>query len=314
MKRLPTEIVVHIFRCFCQHCMPESGAAGACCHEPPRSPLHRQALRSLCLVSRRLGAIAQPILHHEFVPTPGDWPGPVPWHVSIPDVPWSSMVDGWNRQFESFLRTVTERRDLAAAVRRVFVHAYVGLVLHGKRSSHPWTAVAFAAARLPNLEQYSLEFCGCGPLPVKASACPQDWHSWCMSSDCTQHTVNIPVETGSKPLQEEELRLPALNIHTSNHIRKRCMFPPDTTPQLKVEVLRVTQSRLAPEDLKCLLTGCTGLRKFVFEAAFSPPPCTIPTGRWQRQQYGEHAVFFLSSSHDLFQIGNLDRRQHCEHT
>ncbi|KAG8159562.1 hypothetical protein KVR01_010199 [Diaporthe batatas] len=68
----------------------------------------RQPLVSLCLVSRRLRHVAQQVLHHEFVLGYGD--------------SWRSPSFSWDRRLTSFLRTIGERPDLAAAVRRVSLH------------------------------------------------------------------------------------------------------------------------------------------------------------------------------------------------
>jgi hypothetical protein len=65
----------------------------------------------LCLVSRRLFLIAQPILHHEFIPGYGD--------------AWNSSHFSWTSRLASLLRTVAARPDLAALLKRIFIHPYL---------------------------------------------------------------------------------------------------------------------------------------------------------------------------------------------
>lgn len=76
---LPTEIVAVIFSNFCRHCRgdfdetPAAPGLGSDAAEDGFGEIRWDlgdihALYSLCLVSRRIRDIAQPILYHEFVP------------------------------------------------------------------------------------------------------------------------------------------------------------------------------------------------------------------------------------------------------
>ena len=70
-----------------------------------------QTLLSLCLVSRRLRNAVQPILYHEFILGYGD--------------SWRSDLYTWDGRLTSFMRTVAQRRDLAALVKRIYIHPYL---------------------------------------------------------------------------------------------------------------------------------------------------------------------------------------------
>ncbi|KAK4452737.1 hypothetical protein QBC34DRAFT_377234 [Podospora aff. communis PSN243] len=83
---LPNEILIEIFSQLCHHCRPD--------HELSWSQPHKPSLAALCRVSRHISWLATPILYH-------------------------SLDGGRVYMFETlrFLRTVFERRDLAAHVR-----------------------------------------------------------------------------------------------------------------------------------------------------------------------------------------------------
>ncbi|KAM0421144.1 hypothetical protein ACHAPT_011036 [Fusarium lateritium] len=113
LDNLPAEVLAGIFGHFCSHCRAEF-------REPPRlgvpfpderhrpadsksrHRLDQGALFSLGLTCKRLSAISQAILYHEFVPGYDD---------SSPLTPYG--------RFASFMRTIGRRRDLAASVRKV---------------------------------------------------------------------------------------------------------------------------------------------------------------------------------------------------
>lgn len=133
LATLPTETLELIFRNFCIHCRypfkPDADATVTDASLPLDAysrgqhqqhqqypdesswySLDRHALFSLCLMSRRLRDIAQPILYHEFALGAGD--------------SWRSSRYAWDGRLPSFLRTLAERGDLAGLVRRVCVHAF----------------------------------------------------------------------------------------------------------------------------------------------------------------------------------------------
>ncbi|KAJ5139268.1 uncharacterized protein N7515_004116 [Penicillium bovifimosum] len=73
--------------------------------QPSWYSLKLQPLLSLCLVSKRLCNVFQPILYQEFMLGCGD--------------SWCSKLYTWDGRLLSFLRTVARRRDLAGFVKRI---------------------------------------------------------------------------------------------------------------------------------------------------------------------------------------------------
>jgi len=135
LDSLPNETLALILGQFCAHCskaheddnftdnFPDDHfrPANRRCgqqdeHEDPDEPLwysrtYRNSLYSMCLVSKRLRPVAQSVLYHEFVPGYGD-------HRHRPEV-------SWGRRLSSFVRTIAARPDLAAVVKRAFVHCFL---------------------------------------------------------------------------------------------------------------------------------------------------------------------------------------------
>lgn len=116
---LPVETLQQIFGYFCVHCrekhqsMPPHAYLRGRQHpnRPSWYSLERHTLFSLCLVSKHVSHIAQAILYHEFMPGYGD--------------SWRSDLYTWDSRLTSFMRTVARRRDLAALVKRIYVHPYL---------------------------------------------------------------------------------------------------------------------------------------------------------------------------------------------
>lgn len=73
--------------------------------------LELQRLTSLCLVCRHLCGAVQPILYQEFMLGYGD--------------SWRSDLYTWHGRLSSFMWTVAHRRDLAALVKRIYIHPYL---------------------------------------------------------------------------------------------------------------------------------------------------------------------------------------------
>ncbi|KAH7137222.1 hypothetical protein B0J13DRAFT_74729 [Dactylonectria estremocensis] len=125
LPHLPTETLTFIFGYFCLHCCeddrPPWGLGTLQQHErrleqqrgeqqPEQHSWHsldRRPLVSLCLVSKRLRDVAQPILHHEFRPGYSD--------------SWRSKLLKWDGRLTSFMRTMTQRSDLARSVKVVSI-------------------------------------------------------------------------------------------------------------------------------------------------------------------------------------------------
>ncbi|KAM5342714.1 hypothetical protein ACJ41O_013680 [Fusarium nematophilum] len=120
---LSTEVLWQIFGYFCLHCcggfrepyypVPELELK----EQPPRSTYaqHRQALFTVCLVSRRFRDIGQEIMYHEFLLGLTDPPPPLhPYFHSPRLVP--------------LIRTVSSRPDLARLLKTVFIEP--GMMRH----------------------------------------------------------------------------------------------------------------------------------------------------------------------------------------
>lgn len=79
--------------------------------QPASYSEERHLLRTLCLVSRQLRQVVEPILYQEFMPGYGE--------------PWCYNHYTWDRRLTAFMRTVAHRRDLAAHVRRIYIHPHL---------------------------------------------------------------------------------------------------------------------------------------------------------------------------------------------
>ncbi|KAL3465108.1 hypothetical protein BJX64DRAFT_253768 [Aspergillus heterothallicus] len=120
LESLPIETLHQILGYFCVHCSEKHSTvpANAYLHDTGQGPdqpswysLQRQVLVSICLTSKRLCTIAQPILYHEFVLGYGD--------------SWRSDLYTWDGRLTSFMITIARRRDLARLVKRVYIHPYL---------------------------------------------------------------------------------------------------------------------------------------------------------------------------------------------
>lgn len=259
MLSLPTELLVRIFRHFCAHPNSDNEAFDAGLSTLSDQPGHH-SLASLCLVSRHCRNIAQVLLYRDFVPRSGS---------RGPGDPPDDILRSWNAQVDSFVRTITKRRDLAALVKRVTFNAYFLQVGSDVYWTHPLMTVGFVASRLPNLEQYSLDFRG--SLGYKSS------HFKTLS------LRRRPVPGGPPPIDGSEYFFGLLNstshvgswdgasLHTLNlrmptacDRSSSCRL--STSPRLRIETLRVAQSGISPSELEGILSSCTDLRTFIYEA------------------------------------------------
>lgn len=119
---VPVEVLRTILFALCLHCTGEhdydapdgyfkSSASVGGQHQDSRSWYSRDycgALYASCLVSRRFLPVAQPLLYHAFLPGYGD--------------SWQSKVFSWEQRLQLFLRTVSQRPDLASSVRHIYIH------------------------------------------------------------------------------------------------------------------------------------------------------------------------------------------------
>ncbi|RSM07840.1 hypothetical protein CDV31_008430 [Fusarium ambrosium] len=133
---LPSELLHLIFGHFCLHCrggfrepyFVENDVG----HDQSEAYLRdRHSLFSLCLVSRRMRDVAQPVLHHEFV-------------LGYAHLQPRWTYSWWGR-LTSFIRTVSTRRDLAALVKTVFFHPSLQ---EGVELGDAWRAMRYAADAL----------------------------------------------------------------------------------------------------------------------------------------------------------------------
>lgn len=122
---LSNEIFLIIFGYFCLHCQDEynqswddrpfrSQASSRGKQQPDAKSwysIDRHALFSLSLTSKRFRDLAQPILYHEFVLGCGD--------------SWLSESYTWRGRLASFIRTLSQRPDLAHLVKVMYIHTYL---------------------------------------------------------------------------------------------------------------------------------------------------------------------------------------------
>ncbi|KAI8663525.1 hypothetical protein NCS57_00953800 [Fusarium keratoplasticum] len=122
LENLAPELLHRIFACFCLHCHGRPDLPFWSLHEPTSLEATasadsstywegRQALSSLCLVSRRFRDVAQGVLFHEFI------------------IPVGRQPTSLHRRVEPFLRTLASRPDLARVVCTVALDEYLSLRL-----------------------------------------------------------------------------------------------------------------------------------------------------------------------------------------
>lgn len=251
MITLPAELLLRIFSQFDVRCSTDEANFPA-----PSADYQqlRRTLCSLCLVCRCFRELSQAMLYREvlFVYTS---PGP----DGSPD----SAIRKWNTPFNSFMRTMKERRDLAANVRHV---AFYAAAAHRIRDN-PWVAIALVAFTLPNLDHCFLDF---GPTPKhlihplgpgQRYRTPIDHYADPSPNSSAKHSFRLLNNDAVTPPSKVNLR--TLNIRWPNGSTRYARTPP---PTLRIETLRFAPSRIAPVNLEILLSRYFGLRTFVYEA------------------------------------------------
>jgi hypothetical protein len=317
LSTLPVETLSLILSQFCLHCSKEhdydspDGYFRRTAHEQqPNQPSWyshncRRTLHSMCLVSRRLTLIAQPILYHEFIPGYGD--------------AWRSSRFSWAGRLASFLRTIATRPDLAALVNRIFINPHLlravseeeaqailekvippvtalgasvqlseyldpfdkfqkGIDLKGANLAG-WKLVGALLALVPNLERLSLQVKDLGGVPTTAFAALRSalGSSSLMFSKLTTLDV-CPYSEGSwlfgleyhangvvDAVEAYKGSLSTLNLHGC------CRIGLSNLPSL--QTLRISNSRFGYVNLAASLRFCItpGLKSFFYEAK---PPLT----------------------------------------
>lgn len=278
LSSLPNETLSLILSQFCLHCSrgrnydspdghfrdprPRDGEQVQDPDEPAwYSHDYRKTLYSMCLVSKRFQSIAQSVLHHEFIPGYGD--------------AWRSTTFSWDGRLVSFVRTLAARPDLAALVKRIYIHCYLLQAIAEKEAESVPEMVGMLLALVPNLERLSFLVEG-GDGNILARALP-----------------NLTTSSALKP--RPLIKLDALDIcdrsldfsyghHTSSILEGMAgistfgelnlhMYA-GTTLQLQkgslqnLSAVRITHSRLATCDLASLFGSIAvpGLKSFVYEA------------------------------------------------
>ncbi|KAI1807834.1 hypothetical protein F4811DRAFT_549597 [Daldinia bambusicola] len=300
LGRLPNEILSLIFRNFCQHCRSESESdtlhdyiqgTRQRSKDPSWYSLDCQALHLLCLTSKNFRDIAQPILYHDFMPGYGD--------------SWRSESYEWGGPLAYFLRTVTQRNDLAAQVRRVYIHpllvknldviltkgileqATLGLAISLSEYLDHFPDVGrleacfcqrrtlFAPlfgillATLPNLSHLSLQVGHCS-LPITPSTLKVAGVSKFSLKNIDISSEHSLYSNGYPMFSVDNHTYGILNLVDNIETLNLHMCGSVLNPlRLKVRIgtLRITRSRMDKGSIRNLLSSWTGLETFVYEAA-----------------------------------------------
>ncbi|KAE8153223.1 hypothetical protein BDV25DRAFT_149886 [Aspergillus avenaceus] len=277
--------------------------------QPSWYSLKLQPLLSLCLVSKRLLNIVQPILYHDFMPGYGD--------------SWRSDIYAWDRRLTSFMRTVAHRRDLAALVKRIYIHPYLIQKFSGEKGimeyDPMWHRDIFKVVRaeerksigedeaqdtlrdvahalgiqelqqlsvhdlvtvlireLPNLDRCSFQI---GPyheeIVRRAGLCATG------ISGLSIRTIDISLRATSLSATHGNLfdlgRCANTLLNASTSLKTlnlhMCKGISRRTPfpsLPNLESLRLTYSRLSERELEGLLGSCNSLRRFHYEATYCP--------------------------------------------
>ncbi|KAL3491857.1 hypothetical protein BJX62DRAFT_236708 [Aspergillus germanicus] len=318
LNNLPVEVLHQILGYFCIHCSqrPSKEPPDAYLQKGDQKPdqpswysLQRHVLVSVCLTSKRLCSIAQPVLHHEFVLGYGD--------------SWRSDHYTWDGRLTSFMMTVAQRRDLARHVKRVYIHPYLleslGATSHPRESFNPshrqeyitdkeacqairalaasmgvakprkprtGNFVSLLLAALPNLDRCSFQL---------APYTDEIRTGWIQSD-------SFDFEKRARALFHVTPHLEALSLHSC-----RVIQPSTYAPFLaNLKHLRLTLNRSLSRSLKVLLSSCTCLRSFAYESA-----------HYQYSTYASeenfrlhHAVEYLHHSQETLESVHLDLRLH----
>lgn len=319
---LPNETLKLIFSTFLTHQLipPDSYFRGTQQQSDEQSwhSIQCHALFSLSLVSKRFRDIAQPILYNEFVPGYGD--------------SWKSTLYTWDGRLTSFLNTIARRPDLAAFVKRIYIHPHLANSVDEKGNEDgiqqaaravgikKWQQlsggdlVATLITKLPNLKHFSLQTVtkpvgglsssylrtlGTSVLPLTTIDI-----NTCSPSNVHASMSLFNLESCAGAILDQTRDLETLNLHMCGGIQHRAPLP-------KLKTLRITHSRLNEMDLEGILSSCTGLRTFVFEAT-----CPYVSRLDCVQDFGpsdhfnlDNAVKYLSRHRATLKSLHLDLRE-----
>ncbi|KAJ0424966.1 hypothetical protein BJY00DRAFT_298899 [Aspergillus carlsbadensis] len=260
--------------------------------EPSWFSLKLQPLLSLCLVSKRWRDIAQPILYREFTLGYGE--------------SWRSEEYTWDGRLVAFMLTVARRRDLAALVKRIYIHPHLfahvppleppsrityeiaqGVLreiaeafrVEGLEQFTPSDLIAVLIMQLPNLQH-----CGFQLQPEVWEIVPPDALRLAGIETLPLKTLDVSLYDGRygieltfgqftllhrvSSLLSVSTLLETLNLHMYYAILRADRDPFPSLPNLKT--LRLTHSWLSAASLERVLSSCGNLRTFFYEATTKP--------------------------------------------
>ncbi|KAI1426275.1 hypothetical protein F5Y12DRAFT_713271 [Xylaria sp. FL1777] len=325
LSNLPTEVLLLILSNFCLHCR-ESGDGVPQVYFPDKQQrreqpswysLDCQALYSTCLVSKRLRDVAQTILYHEFIPGYGD--------------SFFSMRYTWAERLTLFLRTVTLRRDLAKFVQRLYLSHWLlepiesreveaaleeSARLRGVNLSdflkpfqdlpvrklfQPYRPaadelVAMLLSCLPNLARLHLTMATPeSPIPISALSAAGVLRlsiqtiEFCASGSNLRHRLGGILELSLSTLRT--LNIDAYCSRDGDKLGLSDLFFP------RLRNISVTRSGMSEPDLELLLSCCTGLETFIYDAT-STTGCILPS----------NIIKYLSKHQETLTAVRLDLR------
>ncbi|KAI9035003.1 uncharacterized protein KD926_004830 [Aspergillus affinis] len=282
--------------------------------QPSWYSLECQTLSTLCLVSKHMRHVVEPILYREFMPGYGG--------------SWRSTLYTWEGRLTSFMRTIAERQDLAALVKQLYIHPYLLRPFEG----NDLIGVESPEGRDDFSEHIEERGARGAALQAVANALKTEegLQQLSVRDLVTALVAQLPnlnhcsLETGSSSAQEillhcslglrcatgiPRLALGTLSITRSAFSTKRSPFfcldqhlcaLLDTCPYLetltlhsfggiwsqdtkipslaKLKTLYITRGGMTAMDLDALISCCDNLRSFVYEAS------NVPLSRLSRER------------------------------
>lgn len=306
LEHLPTEILYMVLGFLGVRChgvsRPEAplayiGNEQQMSNEPSWYSLECQILSTLCLISKQMRSIFQPILYREFMPGYGD-----SWRSTLYKYKWEG-------RFTAFIRTMAERRDLASLVERIYIHPDLfrpfeendkaGLDIPEGRddiSQHidnreaPDTAlnavanalgveeglqqlsardlVVFLIAQLPNLTHCTLQTDGCSLELGRATAIPRlalTTLDIARSGSQKNTGTLFYLDQHACALLNSCPYLDTLTLHRCGGFWSQDIKIPSLA---KLKTLQMTHCGMTAMDLDALVSSCTSLQSFAYEAHF----------------------------------------------
>ncbi|KAL2836455.1 hypothetical protein BJY01DRAFT_258645 [Aspergillus pseudoustus] len=292
--------------------------------EPAWYSLQLQPLLSLCLVCKRLGNLAQPLLHREFLLGYGD--------------SWRSNRFTWSGRLIGFMRTVARRRDLAAQVTRIFIHPEIWESHRSKTVVERWQSeqnpvwrsrcpfswsevrlseddlIAVLILELPNLQYCSLQVgvdtdeiapgasfraALISRLPIKTV----DLNLCATSCEVRKSYGKFSIIQRAFSLLNLSMGLETLNLHQYyGSVLRDDIDPIPALPNLKN--LRLTFSWLNERTLQSLLSSCGSLQTFHYEATSNP----------ERNDIGYYFYILTSTGNIHFRLTDAVKHlsSHCK--